>query len=81
MSPSPYTFPTCKLIDLALLLEGTKKGNRSFDLLPNFSLTLTQIYAGAGLPPVIGGSIGFSGFAEGSLSWGRSSSLPGSATG
>jgi hypothetical protein len=60
---------------ISLLDDANKKGNRHrpfpFYLFANAGVGQTGmsvlLYAGAGLPPVIGGKIGFSGLAEGSF--------------
>src|SRR5260370_10944569 len=61
--------------------NGKEKGEQAIYLFPLFTCFPGVLYAGAGLPPVIGGIIGFSGFAAGSFNCGRSSSPPESDTG
>src|SRR5258705_10754629 len=54
-----------------------RKGERAHTPSPLSHFPVTRnAYAGAGLPPVIGGRIGLSGFGVGSFNCGRSSSLP-----
>src|SRR5437879_7302677 len=72
----PLFLNRCNLRNLRI----NKKGNR---LCP-FPFTLVPLppdYAGAGLPPVIGGRIGFNGLTAGSFNCGLPSSLPWSGTG
>ena len=51
----------------ASLIQHKQKGEQALPI-PLQLYPVARLYAGAGLPPVIGGRIGFSGLADGSLS-------------